>query len=79
MISLLVCRYCWKTRSRLALKDGGDQTHDTFASLSTVQRTNHCTRAIPKKNGLNKTYIMRRLPRLGSLTRGYQRRCPTHP
>ena len=33
---------------------------------------------ISKKNGLDAAYIMRRLPRHGSLARCYHRHCPTY-
>ena len=47
-------------------------------SRSTVRCTNRCaTEPVPKKNGLNKTYIASQLPQHGSLARWYHCRWPT--
>ena len=47
------------------------------AQQSDVLTTACATASFPKKNGLDAAYIMRRLPRHGSLARCYHRHCPT--
>ena len=69
---------CWKIAVTWHTPTVGIEPMAPSPSRSTVRRTNHCATApFPKKNGLDAVYIMRRLPRHGSLARCYHRHCPT--
>ena len=72
------CHQCWKIAVDWHTPTVGIEPTAPPPSRLAVRHTNHCATApFPKKNGLDAAYIMRRLPRHGSLARCYHRHCPT--
>ena len=70
--------YCWKIAVDWHTPTAGMEPTAPPPRRSAVRHTNHCATApFPKKNGLDAAYIMRRLPRYGSLARCYHCHRPT--
>ena len=75
---LIYITYCWKIAVDWHMPTMGIEPTTPPPSRLAVRHTNHCATApFPQKNGLDAAYIMRRLPRHGSLARCYHRHCPT--
>ena len=71
------CHQCWKNAVHWHKPTELKLTAPP-PSRSILRRTNNCATESFPKNGLDAAYVMRRLPRYGSLTKWYHRRCPTY-